>query len=697
MRGSVMAARFILSLAAVVPASAAAAWAQDAAPPVQATAATTTAPATVASWAAAFTRPVIEGEGVDAAGRTLAYGHIELTLTSGRLYPIVAGGRVIGAYFRGAGRVGYTSTDPHEAASYRTNVKRASSYEVDAAGAIGDVVKEFLLMLSTGADELGAGAPWRQGAVPPGAVEAFLEHLDRFANDRGWRWTQLMPQALVDPPARPVVVAEIVAAKDDLAYVLDPLRDGDETIAVLEKSKSDEACFKNRRYPETLSRQLIDRGRLDPERRRSLLTAVDLTLVNPDGLRAELEVRETFKALLPLRTIHVALWSDVWGMRAWGASGICNPYELQSVTLANGAALPFHHSSGDLVVELPRTLAAGETVTLLFRVAGDILFRPANLSYWRLGTSAWLPSPHLSMQAFTYHAVVKVKKPFVPFSCGRTVRRWQEGELECAEFTEDKPIQIPVVLAGKYTTYSEERDGVMVRVSSYVSPDEKAKKKLANIIFGLLQFYEVYVGDYPFSELNLIEIESLGWGQAPAGVIFITREAFNPMEDILSRIYSEGVNARLAHELAHSWWGTVAMLGDPQHHWMSESIAEYVSAFALSKVWKEQVLAKAAGDWKGTSGFVKDKGSLFMASELAGDEGPEDRVALLYGKGPIVLKALHKELGDQLFFTVIRSYLKSFPFQPASTKQFIALTSFVAKKDYGPWFDRYLFGTEWPK
>ena len=50
-----------------------------------------------------------------------------------------------------------------------------------------------------------------------------------------------------------------------------------------------------------------------------------------------------------------------------------------------------------------------------------------------------------------------------------------------------------------------------------------------------------------------------------------------------------------------------------------------------------------------------------------------------------------------MFLTVLRSYLKSFPFQPASTKQFIELTSFVAKKDYRPWFDSHLFGTEWPK
>lgn len=660
-------------------------------------AASTQALPSLTELAAACAKPTLAGAGTSVTGRKLTYGHLELTMKGGDLYPVAVADRVVGALFRGEDMLRYTSTDPLEAANYRTNVKRASSYEVDATGAISDSLEEFLLILSSGADQLVADEKWRQGAAPAVATEALTKHLEAFSHDEGWRWPQLLPQALVDPPERPLVTAEIVAGKDDLAYVLDPLRDGDETLAVLEKSKSLEVCFKNRRYPLLLSHQLIGRSWLDPERRRSLLTAVDLTLVNPEGLRAELEVKETFRALTPLRTIHAALWSESAGYRAWGASVVCNPYTLQSVTLSDGTALPFNHLNDDLVVELPRTLGVGETATIVFRVAGDILFKPANLSYWTLGTSDWLPSPHLSMQAFTYHAVVKVKKPFVPFSCGRTVKRWQEGELECAEFQEDKPIQIPVVLAGKYTTYSEERDGITLRVSSYVVPDAKAQKKLANLVFGLLKFYKVYVGDYPFAELNIIEIESLGWGQAPPGIIFITREVFNPMEDYAARVYSEGANARLAHEVLHTWWGHVAKLGGWQHQWMSESISEYVAAFALSKLWKPQVLGKAAGDWRGVSGFVKDKASIFMANELSGDQAFDDRIGLLYGKGPLVLQALHKEVGDQVFFTIIRSYLKSFPFQPASTKQFVALTNFVAKKDYGPWFERYVLGTEWPK
>ena len=82
---------------------------------------------------------------------------------------------------------------------------------------------------------------------------------------------------------------------------------------------------------------------------------------------------------------------------------------------------------------------------------------------------------------------------------------------------------------------------------------------------------------------------------------------------------------------------------------------------------------------------------------LSGEEAYSDRFGLLYGKGPLMLHALRQELGDQVFFTLLKSFISNFRFKWAETAQFIRITSVIAKKDYQPWFDRYLLGTESPK
>ncbi|MGE5236184.1 MAG: M1 family metallopeptidase [Acidobacteriota bacterium] len=651
----------------------------------------------VAEWSKAFASPKLAGTGIDAAGKELTFGHLQLSFRSGRLVPVAAGGRVVGVLFAGQGNLRYTSTDPVEAAVYRTNVDRVSPYKVGSDGSITDTVTVALVMLSGGAEPITGGVAGQTGSPPGEAVAALATHLERFSLDEGVRYTQLMPQAMVDPPAEPLAMAEIEAGRSDMVYAYDTLRDHDEWIAVLRKSRSDISFFADLRLPDLLSDQLIGRKRLEPNPRSFMLTAVDLTMTNPDGLRADLDVSETYQALAPIRALGLSLWSAHAGTQGAGAKPAQHGYVVKSVTLASGEPLAFAHVNDDLVVELPRRLVAGEQVTVRVQVGGDILFRPGNDSYWILGTSSWLPVPgRLDMQAYTYHAVCKVRKPFTVFSDGVTVRRWDEGDLACAEFREDRPIQFPVIIAGKYSTHSEARDGVTVRVARYAMADPKTDVKLANNVLGLLQFYKLYLGDYPFRELELIEINDYGFGQAPAGIVFITKEAFSPLQDETSRLFSQGVNARLAHEVAHAWWGHVEKMGSLEDQWISESLAEYYAAFAMGKLRRESEFKRAVNSWKASSRFVKDKGSVYLADELSGERAWDDRYALLYAKGPLILDALRKEVGDDAFFTIWKSYLKNFHFKYGETRHVIGLTNFITKKDYTPWFDRYLFGTEWP-
>src|SRR5512141_928153 len=86
----------------------------------------------------AVTAAVPAGEGVDAASKALRVGHFSLVFASGRLFPLVGDGTVVGALFVGAGRVVYTSNDKLEAPSYKANVSRVSSYKLDADGSVAD-------------------------------------------------------------------------------------------------------------------------------------------------------------------------------------------------------------------------------------------------------------------------------------------------------------------------------------------------------------------------------------------------------------------------------------------------------------------------------------------------------------------------------------------------------------------------------
>lgn len=429
---------------------------------------------------------------------------------------------------------------------------------------------------------------------------------------------------------------------------------------------------------------------------RFFLSGLDVTVVHASGIHGEVTARETFTFLEPTRVLPLSLWSERVIEAGVGAKPKLVPYTLASVTDEGGRELAFFHREGKLLIDLGRKAQPGEKVTLTFRMSGDVLYNPGNDQFWMLPTGSWFASPYpIEMQHATYHAVVKTKKPDIAFSSGKLAKRWEEGELNCAEFAAEKPLMIPVILAGKYTVQEETRNGRTVRVASYVAAEPRGVKKLINNAFSLMEFYEPLLGPYPFPELSILEINQLGWGQAPPGVIFITKEAFTPLQDDETKLFSEGVNARFAHEMAHAWWGHVAKL-TMQDQWLSESLAEYYAAFAMGKLWRESEFKKALKDWEGQARFVKDKLPVFLANQLAGPEAWRDRMALLYAKGPLVLHALRQELGDNAFFTVFKSYLRNFAEKPAQTRHVIGITSVVAKRDFGPWFERYLLGPGFP-
>ena len=511
---------------------------------------------TIAEAGPAYLQLALSGDGVDAAGKSFLVGHLTLTFTGGKLYPLRVGGELVGAFFFGRQLSGMSPP-----------ILWRRPYSGPTRSACQSPGRCRQRHRRSGGERppvhFGGRRGHFGGPVPPesafgGPVAgAFSRHQTRFAGDQGVRYPQLMAQARLEPTPLPVVTVEMQAQRNDLRYVFDPLCSGYEWISVLNKSQSRISFLKDRRYADDLSLQAIGRKRLEPYSRRFLLSAVDLTLVNPADLRAEMEAVETFQILAPLRTLELRLWSRRMGTS--GASGTPDEHEytLRSVNLENGEAVPFFHHNHCLVVQLPRSYAAGEIVVLKFKASGDVLFRPGNDNYWELGTASWYPvPPRLEMQAFTYHAICKVPKPFTPFSNGRTIRQWEEGNLRCAEFREEKPIQLPVILAGKYKFILRDagrrhRLGFLLCHGQRNGHQEACEPGLR--FPGILPSLP---GGLPVPGAQAHQgWNDYGYGQAPSGIVFITQEAFTPMQDDVSKIFSEGINARLAHEIAHQWWG----------------------------------------------------------------------------------------------------------------------------------------------
>ena len=396
--------------------------------------------------------------------------------------------------------------DPIESPIVSYNVKKNTGLEARVSGprlVIRDTFDELLFL--AGGAELPDLPP--ADASGPSLDEAFSKHMKKFGQLEFTPVSHQFAAWSLNGAGRPLVRAELSGGVEDLLYLFDALDEKSELLGALRKSK----MITDRQYLTILSDQPIGRDRKEAMAPRFILTDVDLAVTAPGGDDLVLSATETFSAVEGRTGV---LLLDLYDTK-FGRDAL-DPHHLRvkGVFDEAGTALPFDHRKNGIAVGLAKPISPGESVKLRFEIEGDILHRPHGDSYWELGVEPWFPQPALSGQYYTVHAAVKVRKPFVPFAPGKTVRRGEEGQYNLLETRVDKPVQFMVVVAGYYAFEEETKAGVTVRVASYAGASRN-NKRLLKLTHEMLAFYQPFLGPFPFDEFNIVEINSWGYGQAP--------------------------------------------------------------------------------------------------------------------------------------------------------------------------------------
>jgi hypothetical protein len=415
-----------------------------------------------------------------------------------------------------------------------------------------------------------------------------------------------------------------------------------------------------------------------------------------------------------LRVLSLALLSE-----AGLASGHRRAFKISSLTV-DGAPAPYAHWRDNLLVLLPRALNKNDATVVETTAGGEILEQPEGDTYWQLGGEPWYPRPEVGgIEEAAFRIAVQTNAPFVPFAGGDVIRRETEGQARKVVTRLNGPMDRVHVLAGKYFTVTDEDNGARVHVSTYGSARKDDASRVAKIVHGVRGCLTTLLGvPYPFQDLQIVEINQWGWGQAPPGMIFVTREAFltraragalDEESVFIAQQVSQGINERVAHEVAHAWFPHVAKVDRAEENWLSESLADYMSAVCLEQIDDRSGKARfnrQLAEWKYLAGQIGSGASVYLAAHLGAEDADwRDWRALLYARGPLVLHAVRQELartaatpqeGDRLFFAWMRSYIRNFTFKTGETRHLVGILNQITKRDWQSWFERYVYGTETP-
>lgn len=615
---------------------------------------------------------------------TLSSGRMKMTLASGSASQVKAGDEVVGLYFRGDGKFEYKADEPVELPVVRANLKNLKSNAKVTGGDSGATVTGAFGEVLWAAP--GATLPALSGEAPS-IEQSFAQQRADYALNRESKLSHLLTlQKLNNPAARPVR-AEFRGAGEEWIYVYDDFETKNEALIMHVQFPTMDRERAKDRWEAPLSIIPLGRSRRDLPYVPVLLTNLDYDITAATERDVKMTIRETVVPRTNARAIAFGLWD-----RISVDDKAQRTLRVKKLTAADGTPLSFDHDRSTILITLPAGSAANKPVDLLFEIEGDVIHRPGGDNYWLLRGS-WYPQPGLAAEVATVHGTVRVKAPFVPFTGGTTIRRATEGEYNVVESKTEQPIGFVCIAAGKYFSHEEKRERLTIRTSSYGMKNVAAAKKITKLAFDMIDYYEYFLGPFPFPELNIVEVNSFGWGQAPAGLVFITSEAFQPLLGADSQFFSEGINERLAHEIAHQYWGWGVKMPGLDEQWLTESFAEYSAALLLKKFQGEGVYNRLVNHWRSKAGQAVGAAPIPLAWRIikTGDWDWE-RVYLLYNKGPVLLTALHKQLGDEKFLTFLKSYQKTFRGKFGTTKDVEGLLTFMTKQDFKPFFDQYYWG-----
>ena len=85
------------------------------------------------------------------------------------------------------------------------------------------------------------------------------------------------------------------------------------------------------------------------------------------------------------------------------------------------------------------------------------------------GASSATSSAVASVAPAEIRITVAVRSPFLPFAGGEILDRRSDGDVNRVRTRLEAPMEMAVVVAGKYQTVTEEQGGARVHISSYAA------------------------------------------------------------------------------------------------------------------------------------------------------------------------------------------------------------------------------------
>ncbi len=194
----------------------------------------------------------------------------------------------------------------------------------------------------------------------------------------------------------------------------------------------------------------------------------------------------------------------------------------------------------------------------------------------------------------------------------------------------------------------------------------------------ILQFYSNTFGPYPGDRFTLAQKGSY------------QSYAYGVHGYIVMNAISGFSERTLAHEIAHQWWGNLVCAAGESERILTESLAEYSAFLYMERSYGKQ--SRVTNSRESLLAQIIDSSPLRKASF-----NTPNYQGLVYKVAPHIFHMLRYIVGEEDFFSIIRSYVTACKNQYSGMDDFIAIAESVHGKPLDWFFEAWLDRTQGPQ
>ncbi len=230
---------------------------------------------------------------------------------------------------------------------------------------------------------------------------------------------------------------------------------------------------------------------------------------------------------------------------------------------------------------------------------------------------------------------------------------------------------------GPFITQAVEVDGVTVSGWALAEHEEDLEV-MVGAAATQLELLGDLIGPYPYTELDLVDVPGAFGGIEYPGLVTI------------GTLGGSNVIDPTVHEVGHQWF--YGLIGGDQleQPWLDEAAATYTQV-----LYHEQVSRRgfATGMLTFFRDQIRDLPNPEQPIGLAVDDyaSQRDYAILVYRKGALFFDALRGELGDDVFFEFLQTYLDRYRYEIASADDFQSTAEEICDCDLDNLFDLWVF------